>query len=68
MKTTYLALYRGETVANAKLVTVSAHPEIVSEFAERLLELPSAANDPVIGAVEEGRRNALWLVRDGQDT
>lgn len=61
---TYLALYRGRTMASAKLVTVSAHPDVVAEFAERLLELPTRNDDPVVEAVDSGRRDALKLVRD----
>ena len=66
MSTSFLAIYRGRTVADAKLVAVSADPQIVSEVAARLLKHPDEAedseDDPVLAAVERGRRRALRLV------
>ena len=60
---TFLALYRGETVANAKLVAVSADPTTVAEFAARLLHDPAeqtwGSDDPVLLDIERGRRQAL---------
>lgn len=63
----FVALYRGASVSDARLVAVSADPDIVREFAERLLseELgPGAEPDPVERALEGGRRDAIQLVRD----
>jgi hypothetical protein len=37
MMTTFLALYRGETILGASLVAVSADQKIVSEFGKRLI-------------------------------
>ncbi len=62
---TFLALYRGHTVADARLVAVSADPHVVADFAGRLLEQPLAPEDvadPVRVEIEEGRRGALRLV------
>lgn len=59
---TFLALYRGETIGEAKLVAVSADPATVAEFAARLLHQPPSAEDspdPVLLSVERGRRQAL---------
>jgi hypothetical protein len=58
---TFLALYRGDTIADAKLVTACADPTIVADFARRLLPaaLPS---DPVLLEVERGRRRALRVI------
>lgn len=60
---TFLALYRGATVASAKLVAVSADPATVAEFAARLLHqprMPEHGNtDPVLLSIERGRRQAL---------
>lgn len=59
---TFLALYRGETVAGAKLVAVSADPATVAEFTARLLHQPSVVGDnpdPVLLSIERGRRQAL---------
>ncbi len=59
---TFLALYRGESVGSAKLVAVSADPTTVAEFAARLLhQSPSVEDspDPVLLSIERGRRQAL---------
>jgi hypothetical protein len=64
--TTFLALYRGESVSSAKLLALSADGELVRDFASRLLqaaELPHET-DPVLEELEDGRRRALRLVRD----
>lgn len=63
--TTFLALYRGDSVNSAKLLALSAQPEMVRDFAGRILresEEPSA--DAVINELEHGRRRALQLVRN----
>ncbi len=62
---TFIALYRGDTVTAARMVAVSADPQLVSEFAARLLTEPiepDDAADPVRTRLEEGRRRALRLV------
>jgi hypothetical protein len=60
---TFLALYRGRTIAEARLVAVSADPDLVSDFADRLLQQPAPAfDDPVVSRVERGRREALRLL------
>ncbi len=60
---TFLALYRGETMAGAKLVAVTADPTTVAEFAARLLHAPAErtrrSDDPVLLDIERGRRQAL---------
>jgi len=62
--TTFVALYRGQTVANACLVAVSANQELVKDVSARLLELEStSASDAVIRSLEEGRIGALKLVK-----
>jgi len=40
--TTFLALYRGPTVAAAELVALSADERLVRDFAERLVTEPPA--------------------------
>ncbi len=63
--TTFLALYRGETVGAAKMVAVSADPRLVGDFATRLLgQAPGPEEDPVVASIEEGRRRALRIVAD----
>ncbi len=63
MSATFLALYRGESVAGAKLLALTAESEIVHDFAGRLLAEPEAEEDPVVSELERGRRRALRLVR-----
>ena len=61
--TTFLALYRGNTVADAKMVAVSADPSLVAMVAAQLLESPQPEDhDPVVTALTRGRRHALRLI------
>ena len=43
--TTFVGLYRGETVSKAKLIALSADPELVAELAARLL--PESPKKPL---------------------
>ena len=61
--TSFVALYRGESIATARLVAVSAEPELVRDFTGRLLAEPDAAEDAVVRELERGRRRALQLVK-----
>jgi hypothetical protein len=63
VSTTFLALYRGDSVSDAKLVALTATPEVVRDFAERLLAQPETEDDPVSLEVERGRRRALRRVK-----
>lgn len=65
--TTFLALYRGDSVSTAKLLALSAEPELVREFAKRLLKESNDTADPVISELENGRRRALELVQGGAE-
>ncbi len=65
MAATFIALYCGESVSGAKLLAVTAKPEIVGDFARRLLDEPEVEEDPINLALERGRRRALHLVCDG---
>lgn len=59
----YLALYRGNRLAAAKIVAVCVDPSIVGDFAERLLSEPEEQEpDAVIRELDQGRRRALRLV------
>ena len=63
--TTFLALYRSVEIAGSRLLALSADPVLVAEFAERLLlETFEVDADPVVGALDNGRKRALELVRD----
>lgn len=66
-----MVLMRGSSVDSATMVAATANPEIVADFADRVLYAdddplthPGAAEDDVEAAVAEGRRDALELVRD----
>lgn len=67
--TTFLALYRGATVSEAKMVAVTAEPRLVRDFAGCLLnsEPGDREADAVIDELEDGRRRALRLVLDGEE-
>jgi hypothetical protein len=63
--TRFLALYEGATIASARLVAVESSPELVREFAHRMLDAPEGTYpDPVTRELERGRRRALEVVRD----
>jgi hypothetical protein len=62
--TTFLALYRGKTVAEAKMVAVTADSTLVATVAAHLLDTPPPQDeDPVVTRLERGRRAALRLIR-----
>lgn len=69
MSTTFIAIYSGDTINSAKVVAVSADPQLVSYVAEKLLESNPArepACDPVVNAIEDGRRQALKIIKGGE--
>ena len=66
--TSFIALYRGESIGAARLVATTADPEVVRVFAERLLSAPEErAADAVLRELSLSRRRALRLVRDGAE-
>jgi hypothetical protein len=67
--TTFLALYRGESVSSANLLALTADCELVRDFAARLLDGPADEKDPdpVFEELEQGRRRALQLVKSGRE-
>jgi hypothetical protein len=66
--TTFLALYRGDSVSAARLLALSADPELVRQFAARLLEVSECQeSDPIAKELESGRRRALELVKGGTE-
>ena len=59
----FLTLYSGDTPASARIVAISADGDIVRRFAEEMVDLPPEfEDDPVMEAVEDGRRQALRVV------
>jgi hypothetical protein len=62
--TTFVAIYRGQTISSARLIALSADPALVSDVSTRLLQERSAEiADPVIQSVERGRTAALRLIK-----
>jgi len=59
-----LVLYRGESISAAKLLALTADPQLVSDFAARMLEeSDEREQDSVMRELERGRRRALHLVQ-----
>jgi hypothetical protein len=61
---TFLAVYRGRTIGEARMVAVSAEPGLVAEVVDRLLDHPQMDDDdPVVRAIDSGRVTALRLIK-----
>ena len=61
----FIALYRGESISAAQLVATTADPNLVRDYAERMLSRPEGQEpDAVLRELELGRRRALRLVWD----
>lgn len=61
--TSFVAIYRGRTVGDARLIAVSANPDLVAEVSSKLLEdTPRKDGDEILDALDGGRRSALTLV------
>ena len=65
MPTSFIAVYRGETISGARLIAISADPALVNQVTSQILETyPEASeDDPVVECVESGRRRALHLIK-----
>ena len=63
MGTSFVALYRGATVATARLIATSADPALVADVAARVLAARDRVeDDPVLASLERGRRAALRVI------
>ena len=61
--TTFLVLYHGKTIGEAKLVATSADRALVAAVAAYLIETPEPRElDPVLTTLARGRRAALRLI------
>ncbi len=60
--TSFVAIYRGKSIAEAQLIAVSADPNLLARISENLLENQASFADPVVQTLERGRRAALRLV------
>ncbi len=62
---TFIALYRGKTVGESKIVAVSADPALVADVSGRLLGMQHDDDgDPVLQTVVKARRRALRLIKN----
>ncbi|MCL4534972.1 MAG: hypothetical protein M1370_07405 [Bacteroidetes bacterium] len=57
-----VALYRGESIGDVRIVAVSADPGLIADVASRILSKSSETTDPVLAARNAGVRKALRLV------
>lgn len=64
--TTFLAIYSGDTVSNARMIVVTADPELLSGVAATLLNSIHTSgidvDDSAVGALERGRYAALRII------
>ena len=60
--TSFIAIYRGQTIGTARLIAVTANPELVAEVSSKMLENVACESDEVLKALDQGRRSALTLV------
>ena len=58
----FIALYRGDNLADSQLVAVSNAPSLVRRVAEDLLANQLPDSDPICAAVVKGKRQALELI------
>ena len=64
MISTIVALYRGRTIADAKLVGVTVDPAIAAAVAGQMLDEKRAGDDdPIVAARDDGQRKVLQLVK-----
>ncbi len=60
---TFVALYRGPSVSEARLVAVSSDAGLIRDVTARLINPlyadDEASADPVIRSIDQGKRNAL---------
>ena len=59
-----LVLYRGDSVADMKLVAATASPTLVAGVADGLLAETHNEFDPVLRALSTGHARVLQLIRD----
>jgi hypothetical protein len=61
--TSFIALYRGPSVDDARLIAVSSAPDLVAFLADQLLVRDEPSGDPVVEKLRRGRRSALKAVK-----
>ena len=66
MSMSFVALYRGKTISDARLVATCVDPAIIKLVTQNILgavERDAADGDPVIREIASGRRKALRLIQ-----
>jgi hypothetical protein len=61
--TTFIALFRGTSLSESKMVAASADPALVAIMTNLLLQTPPDAPDEVFQSLEQGKRRALRIVK-----
>ena len=62
--TTFVAVYRGHTISDSRLIALSADPGLVADVTSRILESQDrSSDDPAVAKVDQGRREALCLIK-----
>ena len=65
--TNFIALYRGRTLNDARLVALSSDPTLVLDFTTKLISEPLREADPALRELNKGRRRALKIVQGESD-
>jgi hypothetical protein len=62
---TFIAIYRGRTASDARLVAITSDPAIVALVVGQMLadQGDRTGDDPVVGAIDRARRQGLRLIR-----
>ena len=66
--TSFIALYRGETVSGARIVALSADPQIVRDFAARLIESSPERHPRLKPPCEGSQRQMLQVAKLRDET
>lgn len=61
--TSFIALYRGRTLNDARLIALSSDPTLISDLITKLISEPLREDDPALRALTRGRRRALKIVQ-----
>jgi hypothetical protein len=63
----FVALYRGPTLSQAELVSVSIRRDLIEKAVDVMLDEQRKSEDPVADALGRGRSRALEIVREELD-
>jgi len=64
---TFIAVYRGRTASDARLVALSADPALVATVVGQILAKRNSGSgeDPVVDGIDRARRQSLRLIQRG---